>query len=153
MVTREYINKKKKKSEKTEHVEHQLSYTGILQKLNESKWAYVLHKYQIYNDKLHWPIILQTIPTYSEIYHMDFSENLTQLFKFEPQSSHFNKSQYSLHCTVKHTGDDESPFCYIFRLSDEMKHNHAFTSAAVNDIIQKHGLSLILPFKSDNCSM
>ena len=55
LVTREYINKKKekKKSEKTERVEYQLSYTAILQKLNESKWAYVLHKYQIYNDKLH----------------------------------------------------------------------------------------------------
>ena len=33
-----------------------------------------------------------------------------------------------------------------------MKHNHAFTSAVVNDIIQKHGLPLILRFKSDNCS-
>ena len=54
LVTREYISKKKeKKSEKTERVEHQLSYTAILQTLNESKWVYVLHKYQIYNDKLH----------------------------------------------------------------------------------------------------
>ena len=34
-----------------------------------------------------------------------------------------------------------------------MKHNHDFTSAVVNDIIQKHGLLLILRFKSDNCSM
>ena len=91
-------------------------------------------------DKLHWPIILQTIATHGEIYHMDFSENLTQLFKYEPQSSHFNKSQYSLHCTVKHTGFDESLFCYIFHLSDEMKQNHAFTSAVVNDIIEKDGL-------------
>ena len=33
---------------------------------------------------------------------MDFSENLTQLFKYEPQSSHFNKSQYLLHCTAKY---------------------------------------------------
>ena len=70
LLTREYVNKKKKKkkSEKTKHVEQQLSYITILQKLNESKWAYVLHKYQIYNDKLHWPIILQTVPTYGEIY-------------------------------------------------------------------------------------
>ena len=52
---------------------------------------------------------------------------------------------------MKHTGD-ESLFCYIFHLSDKMKHNHAFTSAVVNDIIQKHGLPLILRFKSDNCS-
>ena len=33
------------------------------------------------------------------------------------------------------------------------KKNHPFTSAVVNDIIQKHGLPLILHFKSDNCSM
>ena len=33
-----------------------------------------------------------------------------------------------------------------------MKHSHAFTSAVVNDIIEKHGLPLILRFKSDNCS-
>ena len=95
LVTREYI---KKKSEKTERVEHQLLYTAILKKLNESKWAYVLHKYQIYNDKLHWPIIPQTVATHDKIYHMDFSKNLTQLFKYKPQSSHFNKSQYSLYC-------------------------------------------------------
>ena len=53
---------------------------------------------------------------------------------------------------MKHTGDDESPFCYIFHLSDKVKQNHAFTSAVVNDITEKHGLPLILHFKSDNCS-
>ena len=52
---------------------------------------------------------------------------------------------------MKHTGD-VSTFCYIFHLFNKMKHNHAFTSAVVNDIIQKHGLPLILNFKSDNCS-
>ena len=52
LVTRKYINKKKdkKKSEKTECIEDQVLYTAILEKLNESKWTYVLHKYQIYND-------------------------------------------------------------------------------------------------------
>ena len=105
--------------------------------MNQSEDMYYIYINDICNDKLHWHIILQTVPTYGEIYNMDFSENLTQLFKFEPQSSHFNNSQYSLHCTVKHIGDNESPFCYIFHLSDKMKHNLAFTSAVVNDIIQK----------------
>ena len=36
------------------------------------------------------------------IYHFDFSENSTQMVKEELHSSHFNKNQYSLHCTVKH---------------------------------------------------
>ena len=44
------------------------------------------------------------------ICHMDYSENLSQQYKFEPQSCHFNNSQYSLHCTVKHTGCDTSPY-------------------------------------------
>ena len=108
-----------------------------MQKLNESKWKYVLHKYHIYNDKLHWPIIPQTAPTYGEIYNMDFLENLTQFFKFEPQSSHLTKvSIHFIVYAVKHTGDNESPFCYIFHLSDKMKHNHAFTSAVANEIFR-----------------
>ena len=52
LATRKYINKKKdkNKSEKTKCIEDQVLYTAILEKLNESKWTYVLHKYQIYND-------------------------------------------------------------------------------------------------------
>ena len=108
-----------------------------MQKLNESKWTYALHKYQIYNDKLHWLLILQTVPTYGEIYHMDFLENLTQFFKFEPQSSHLTKvSIHFIVYAVKHTGDNESPFCYTFHPSGKMKHNHAFTSAVVNEIFK-----------------
>ena len=70
------------------------------------------------------------------IYHMDYSENLSQQYKYEPQSSHFNKNQYSLHCTVKHTGAINSPYEYIYHLSDEKKHNFAFTSVAVNHILE-----------------
>ena len=80
-VTLEYVNKKKetKKLNKTERVEHQLSFRDILQKLNKIKkdHTYITHKFQIYNDKAHWPTILETANTDGEIYHMDFSENLT----------------------------------------------------------------------------
>lgn len=49
---------------------------------------------------------------------MDFSEN-SQMHKYEPQSSHFNKSHYSLHCTVKHDIHEEEPmYTYIYHLSD-----------------------------------
>ena len=116
------------------------------------KKDYVMHKFQIYNDKLHWPTILASTRTHGEIYHMDYSENLTQLFKYEPQSSHFNKSQYSLHCTVKHTGNNESPYQYLYHLSNEMKHDHAFTSAVVNNILESNGAPPIIRLKSDNCS-
>ena len=83
---------------------------------------------------------------------MDFSENLTQLFKYEPQSSHFKKSQYSLHCTVKHTGLEESSYHYLYHLSNVMQHDLTFTSAVVNEIIKSNGIPEIICFKSDNCS-
>ena len=152
-VTSEYVNKKKetKKSNKTERVEHQLSFRDIFKKLNKIKKEYITHKFQVFNDKAHWPTILET-NTHGEIEHMDFSENLTQLFKYEPQSSHFNKSQYSLHCTVKHTGLEESPYHYLYHLSNVMQHDHTFTSVVVNEIIKSTGIPEIIHFKSDNCS-
>ena len=63
---------------------------------------------------------------------MDYSENLSQQYKYEPQASHFNKNQYSLHCTVKHTDNKNSPYEYIYHLSNEKKHDFAFTSMVVN---------------------
>ena len=84
------------------------------------KWKerYTSHKYQVYNDIYHCPIIFSRIPLAGAIYHMDFSEN-SQMHKYEPQSSHFNKSHYSLHCTVKHDIHEEEPiYTYIYHLSD-----------------------------------
>ena len=83
--------------------------------------------------------MLETTNTHGEIYHMDFSENLTQLFKYEPQSSHFNKSQYSLHCSVKHTGLEESPYHYLYHFTNVMQHDHISTH-----------LLLLLLMKSSN---
>ena len=83
---------------------------------------------------------------------MDYSENLSQQYKYEPQSSHFNKNQYSLHCTVKHTDNKNSPYEYIYHLSDEKKHDFAFTSMVVNHILQLHNPSDTIRLKSDNCS-
>ena len=85
-VTSESVNKRKetKKSNKIERVEHQQSFRDTLQKLNKIKKEYIIHKFQSYNDKGHWPTILETTNTHAEIYNMDFSENLTQLFKYKP---------------------------------------------------------------------
>ena len=82
---------------------------------------------------------------------MDYSENVSQHFKYEPQSSHFNKTQYSLHCTVKHVPGD-SPYQYIYHLSDEKKHNHAFTSAVIDHILSDELDENMIRVKSDNCS-
>ena len=111
-----------------------------------------MHRYQVFNDKLHWPKILTTTDDQGPIYHFDYSENLAQSYKYEPQSSHFNKNQYSLHCTVKYFNN---LYQNLYHLSDEKKHDFAYTSHVV-----KHLLSLedefcqseIIRVKSDNCA-
>ena len=132
-------------SKKTERVTSLRSLKEIFNTMLSLKKRYLMHKYQIYNDTFHWPRILSTE---GEIYHMDFSENLTQSYKYEPQSSHFNKKQYSLYCTVKHG----TPNQYMYHLSDEMKHDYAFTSTVVDQLIENQS-SRLLRFKSDNCSV
>ena len=82
---------------------------------------------------------------------MDYSENLSQQYKFEPQFCYFNWSQYSLHCTIKHTDCDISPNKYVYHLSDEMNHYFAFTSTFVRHLLRVDKPSIIL-FKSDNCA-
>ena len=140
-----------KTSEKTQRVEHFLSYEGIYKKLSACKKDYTCHKYQVFN-KFHWPRILATCEDIGVIYHMDYSENLSQQYKYEPQSSHFKKNQYSLHCTVKHTDNKNYPYEYIYHLFDEKKHDFAFTSMVINHILQLHNPSDTICLKSDNCS-
>ena len=115
------------------------------------KCAHLKHKYQVYNNKHHWPEILRTTEEFGAIYHLDYSENLAQSYQYEPQSSHFHKDQYSLHCSVKHSSDQT--FSYFFDLSDDLKHDFAFTKTVVDDLLEKNGATTILHFKSDNCSV
>ena len=103
-------------SKRTEKVPHKISYEELYNNLVELKKKYTMHKYQVYNDIFHWKSILNT-STDGPIYHMDYSENLTQMHKEEAQSSHFNKAQYTLHCTVQHNTDKEND--NIYHLSDE----------------------------------
>ena len=116
--------------------------------LSLKKW-YTKHKYQVHNNVFHWPRILATTADYGKIYHMDFSENLTQSYKYEPQSSYFNKQQYSLHCTVTHC---QYNFEYLYHLSDEKRHDHAFTANVVGHILHEDDEDVIIRFKSDNCA-
>ena len=110
---------------------------------------YLVHKYEVFNDMHHWPVILSTTSEIGSIYHMDFSENISQMHNSGPQSSHFNKAQYSLHCTVRHGANGN---LYLYHLTDEKWHS-AFTAAVVEHIISIEEENCeILRFKSDNCS-
>ena len=80
---------------------------------------------------------------------MDYSENMVQWHQEEAQSSHFNKTQYSLHCSVQHNGDDANN--YFYHLSDEKKHNFAFTSLVVEQLVEQNSCEIIC-IKSANCS-
>ena len=82
---------KPKKSTRTERIELTLIMAQVFEKIVSLKKEYTVHKYQIYNNKFYWPTIIPTTTSLGDIYHMDFSENVSQHFKYEPQSSHFNK--------------------------------------------------------------
>ena len=119
-------------SKKTKRVHHSLLFNNeCVSKLQLVKYSYLMHRYQVNNDIYYWPQILSSIETIGPIYHMDFSENLPQLFKHEPQSSHFNRKQYSLHYTVMH---DKEVNKYIYHLSDHLEHNFAFTFCVINHL-------------------
>ena len=85
---------------KTQRVYHDLSLKDVYLKLVFMKKLYITHKFEVYNNAFHWPKIISSIPGIAKIYHLDYSENMTHQYKFEPQSSHFSKKQFSLHCTV-----------------------------------------------------
>ena len=139
-------NNKPKKSTRNELVELTLTMAQVFEKIASLKKEYT--KYQTYNDKFHWSTILSTTSSLHDISHIDFSENVSQHFKYEPLCSHFNKKQYSLHCSVRHKGN--SPYDYYYQLSDEMKHKHSFAYAVVEHFLQSHSDNSILRFKSDN---
>ena len=79
------------------------------------KNLYTRHKSDVYNDAFNWPKVLETTKDIGEIYYMDCSENLAQQYKYEPQSSHFSKRQFSLHCTIKHLPNSHE---YNYHLSN-----------------------------------
>ena len=114
------------------------------------KCIYKNHKYQVLNDQFHCSKIL-TYNSIGRIYHTDYFDNLSQEYKFELQSCHFNKSWYSPHCTVKHTGCDTLPYEYVSHLSLEMKHDFTFTSTVVRHLLEVDKSSTIHS-KSDNCT-
>ena len=64
---------------------------------------------------------------------MDYSENFSQQYKFEPQSCHFNMS---LQCTLKHASYDTLPYECVYHLSDEMKYDFAFTSTIACHLLE-----------------
>ena len=116
---------------------------------------YLLHRYECKNDQHHWPLILSN--GLGATFHMDYSENLSTTPKHEPQDSHFNSKQTSLHCTVVYYEDANGNIrpTYAFHFSDNKKHDNVFTEAVVRDLLQRYpsySAHSVLRLKSDNCT-
>ena len=71
-------------SEKTEKVLKNSSSEKLYHSLVSLKCTYLKHKYLVYNDKQHWPKTLRTTEEFGAICHLDYSENLTQSYKYDP---------------------------------------------------------------------
>ena len=71
--------------------------------------------------------------------------------KIEPQSAHFNKYQYTLHCTVPRSFDENAFNKYIYHFANDTSHDSQF-SYAVDELRTNNDQCLIISFKSDNCS-
>lgn len=87
----------------------------------------------------------------SPIYHVNYSENLSQMSESGLQTSHFIKAQYSSQCTDKH--DLESGNLYLYHMSDVRSHGNAVTVAVVHHILSLKTPPDIIRFKLDSCSM
>ena len=109
---------------------------------------YLLHRYECKNNNYVWPQILDSSPRF--IFHLDYSENISATPKFEPQNAHFAGKQTSLHCSVVHHPENQK-VQYAYQLSDDNKHDFAFTEAVVCDLIVRFDISDVIRIKSDNC--
>ena len=76
-----------KTSTRTERVSDSMTFKELYTELVAMKKVYLMHRYEINNNFYQWPLILATIETHGSIFHIDFSENLTQIFKYEPVST------------------------------------------------------------------
>ena len=146
----EYKSKKTgelKTTKRTETVQKEESIAELVDEFIDMWNDYLVHRYQIENDKFQWSKIFDTDQQYGTIHHLDFSENLQFAPKFEPQSD-----QYTLHCTVAHSFDEDAFNKYIYHFSNDTSHVSQFSYAIVDDLMANNDQCLIFHFNSDNCS-
>ena len=81
---------------------------------------------------------------------IDFSENLTGLVKYEPQSLHWCYQQVTVHSGISKTNGNK--ICHA-HFPDDHTHDQAFVKHVLGDISSKmdisHATTILVP--SDNC--
>ena len=56
-----------------------MAYREIYQKLVKNRNQSLTHKYQVKNNKLHWPKVLSATGKYGKMFHMEFFKNPQQM--------------------------------------------------------------------------
>ena len=146
------LNSKGKPMKKTKRNDYScVSASSCKNNLDLKADEYLMHRYNVENNKFMWPLILEKCEELGEvIVHMDYSENIKEKPKIETQSHHFSGQQHSLHCAVVQTSNEN---WYYYHFSNERVHDWQFTKADVmefvNDIFQNQE---IICLKSDNCA-
>ena len=92
VTTRYTKNKEPKKSTKTELVELTLTMVQVFEKIVSLKKEYTVHKYQIYNDKFHWPTILSTTSSLVIFITWIFQKMLVSTSNMSPSLAILTKS-------------------------------------------------------------
>ena len=63
-------------SSKTEWIAHSNTAQIVQCMLMKVREEYLVHRYEVENDKSEWKRILHTVPAYGPIFHLDYSENI-----------------------------------------------------------------------------
>ena len=152
LVATEKLGKNGKPKKKTQRVDYNsVPTSSVVTKLNDMAKRYLLHRFDVSNDKFVWPLIqAQCAENGEHVVHMDYSENLKEKPKKETQAHHFSGEQHSLHCSVVQTPTGNK---YFYHFSDVKLHNWQFTKSVVMDLLDKVFKNQdTIRIKTDNCT-
>ena len=119
--------------------------------LQDSARPYLLHRYNVSCDKVHWRKFVAESDKC--ILWLDYSQNIQLTPKNNVQSAYYSGKQHTLHDALIQKPNGEC--IYVYHLSDDTNHDSVMTDVIINDIIKNHPELIkfgILIIRSDNCS-
>ena len=93
-----------KTSTQTICIQHEENFYDCLVNLQKLRNEYILHRCLISREKFIFPKVCDTISNFGPIFWTDYSKNISNTTKFQPQDAHFNATQtdpnnFSVHCS------------------------------------------------------
>ena len=85
--------KTKQETTWTQRISKEAMVEEIRQNIDNVRNIYLVHCYQIENEKYLWPKVLEKAKYEEKVFWMDYSENISGTLKWEQQDSHFSKQQ------------------------------------------------------------